>query len=172
MRQILETLGGRSYGGLFLILSPMSIVPGIGYIAAVLLIFLSLQMAFGRGHPYCPERLATYPFRARAMRAIFRWIIPYVVFGEKFVRLRHDKLTRRPFDLLIGFVVSLLAVITILPLPLLDLMSMAAVFVMALAVLERDGIALLMGLAAAVVTFLTADLVFLFGIEFLHLVWR
>ena len=108
IRLILETLGSRSFGGMLVILSPFGIVPVIGVVAAMMMLFLGLQMAFGRAYPYCPARLADYPFRPGAMRAVLRRMLPYIVLSERFVRLRYDKLTRRPFDLLIGAIVGLL----------------------------------------------------------------
>ena len=106
------------------------------------------------------------------MRTILRRILPYIVFGEKFVRLRHDKLTRRPFNLLIGALVGLLSVVVILPLPFLDLLPLAAVFVMALALLERDGIALITGAVLAILTLLAAAFILIVSTAALLHVWQ
>ncbi len=62
IRQILETLGSRSFGGILIILSPFGIVPVIGNVAAMMMLFLGLQMAFGRAYPYCPARLENSSF--------------------------------------------------------------------------------------------------------------
>ena len=77
-----------------------------------------------------------------------------------------------PFDLLIGAIVGLLSVVVILPLPFLDLLPLAAVFVMALAVLERDGIALITGAVLAVLTFLAVGFILTVGTAALLHVWQ
>lgn len=171
IRQVLATLGGRSYGGLFVLLSVLSPLPGIGVATAALMLMLGLQLAFGRPYPYCPARLADHRFRPEAMRRTLRRLVPLIVFAEHFVRPRYDRLTRRPFDLVIGFVVSLLSVVLILPVPLLNMLPSLAVFVVALALLERDGLAMLLGMVLAVATFLVLDLILVAGTSTLVNLW-
>jgi hypothetical protein len=72
---LLGHLHRRSFGFIMLLLALVAMLPGISYIAGLLLAVPALEMIAGRVAPVFPRRIATRPLPTRHLaRVVRRWI--------------------------------------------------------------------------------------------------
>lgn len=143
---MVDHLRGRAFGVLLLVLAVLTLIPGIATLSAILLLPPAVQMISGRGTPALPGLI-------RRLRAPTRWfrgegahaVIARVRRLEQVVRPRFDVLARPPFSNLFGLLVLALALAALVPVPLFHVIPAAALIVIALGIVERDGWALLAG---------------------------
>lgn len=147
----------RSFGLLLLILAIVCMVPGIGTIAAFLLVFPAVEMILGRERPRLPRFLTARPIPTRHFTRWAARAVPLLRFVEDVSRPRwHTPLqaTKRT----VGSIVLLLAVAAIWPIPLTNVVPALMIVLISLAYLEDDGVLLCVSIAAALLalTFLGA----------------
>jgi hypothetical protein len=148
-------LGRRSIGGLLLILAlPMALpipAPGISVIFGIPLILISAQLLIGRRRAWLPLRLA----RRSIPRAEFvAWVnraLPMLRCFEHIVRPRAAWLAGDWVLIPIGAICVLLAVIITLPIPLGHMIPGAAISLLALGLMERDGLVIGLGMIIAAI---------------------
>lgn len=85
------------------------------------------------------------------MASVVRRIVPWLAKAEKLLKPRANVLTRPPVEYVAGFVSLVLAVILMLPIPLGNTLPALAISVLALGVLERDGVWIALGFLASAV---------------------
>ena len=149
-----EFLGDRSIGGLLLILAlPMALpvpAPGISVLFGVPLIVISAQLALGYRRAWLPGRLARRSVSPSVFLTIIDRMLPTLRRLERIVRPRAGWLagpwTRAP----VGIVCLVLAIIITLPVPLGHVVPGTAISVLALGLIERDGVAIALGIFTAV----------------------
>jgi hypothetical protein len=149
-----EFLGDRSIGGLLLVLAlPMALpvpAPGISVVFGVPLIVISAQLALGYRRAWLPARLARRSVSRSAFLTIVDRILPTLRRLERIVRPRAGWLAgpwaRGP----VGIVCLVLAIIITLPVPLGHVVPGTAISVFALGLIERDGLAIALGIVTAV----------------------
>jgi hypothetical protein len=162
---MLELLGERSIEGMLLLLSlPMALpvpVPGLSVPFGASMMIVAAQLAVGRRHAWLPRILARRPLGAVAFGKLIEHAIPLLRRLERFVRPRGRWLAGRWVSLPVGLVCLVLALIIALPIPLGHVVPGTAISVLSLGLLERDGVALCVGLiisagALLLVTFASA----------------
>lgn len=150
---LLDVMNLRAFGALILIFSFPNMLPAPPGLAGVLglpLIFLSFQMMLGR-LPYLPKFITRQSTSREAYRAIVDRAAPWLARAERLLKQRLALLTTPVFERLLGFVCLVLALVLILPIPFGNLLPALALCVIALGLLERDGIWVLTGLTLACV---------------------
>lgn len=86
---------------------------------------------------------------------------PWLERAERLLRPRASALALPPMEYVVGFVCLLLAVVLVLPIPLGNILPALAISLMALGVLERDGLWVLAGfIVAAISTVVVSGVVF------------
>jgi hypothetical protein len=150
----------RSFGMFMLILAVMGLAPGIALFAGFVLLIPAAQMMLGHDRPSLPQFLAR---RSIASASVERWTrrtLPFFRHIETIIRPRWHT----PFETtkrLVGFVIFLLAVSTIWPLPFSYVIPSLAIALLSLAYMEEDGILLTLALAFASLSFVvTGTIVF------------
>ena len=148
-----EFLGDRSIGGLLLVLAlPMALpvpAPGISVLFGVPLIVISAQLALGYRRPWLPARLARRSVTRSSFTAIVYRILPTLRRLERIVRPRAGWLAGSWARVPAGIICLVLAVIITLPVPLGHVVPGTAISVLALGLIERDGIAIAAGIFIA-----------------------
>jgi len=149
-----EFLGDRSFGGLLLVLAlPMALpvpAPGISVLFGVPLIVISAQLALGYRKPWLPDRLAQRSISGTAFSATIDRILPTLRRLERIVRPRAGWLAGPWTRVPIGIICLVLAIIITLPVPLGHVVPGTAISVLALGLIERDGVAIALGILTAV----------------------
>jgi hypothetical protein len=136
---ITRLLGNRGYGVLMLVLALPGAVPGISSIAAVPLALVALQLAIGLPRPWLPRFLADRSLsRADFLRMVER-ADPYLNRVERLLRPRLAVLTGPVGERVIGVLCLALALLLTIPI-LFNMPLVVPIALMALAVLERDGV--------------------------------
>jgi hypothetical protein len=146
-------LGDRSIGGLLLVLAlPMALpvpAPGISVIFGVPLIVISAQLALGYRRAWLPALLAQRSISRTAFSAIIDRMLPTLRRLERIVRPRAGWLAGTWTKVPVGIICLVLAIIITLPVPLGHVVPGTAISVLALGLIERDGVAIALGILTA-----------------------
>lgn len=148
---ILDRLGPRSYGLVMLLLGLATMVPGLGVMAGVLVLWVAGQMIMARPAPTVPRVLSHRTFATRRLIAVLRRLVPVLRFLERFAHPRWPTpfvTTRRS----LGAMLLLLGVSVLSPIPLTQYVPAVAIMAIALAYLEDDGVLLAVAIAIAVLS--------------------
>ncbi len=163
-----RSMGRRSIGALLLILAlPMALpipTPGISVVFGVPLIAVSAQLLIGRHSVWLPRRLAHRSISRGEFLTFVSRALPSLRAMERLVRPRLRWMAGDRVMVPVGAICLVLAIIIALPVPLGHVVPGAAVSLLALGMMERDGVAIAIGLftallALAIVTLASAGLV-------------
>lgn len=138
----------RSFGVIVLALALVAMIPGISYIAGLLLFAPAIEMIAGRSAPTFPGRIGNYPLPARYLALAVKRTVPTLKRLETIIRPRWQM---RPgvVKLLVGLAVLLLTVLLLLtPLPFIQVVPGVIIVILSVAYLEDDGLLLSLGLFA------------------------
>lgn len=145
-------LGDRAYGMLLLMLALPNIIPlpGLSTAVGVPMIVLGAQLALGWPTPRLPRRLNEVAFSKETLLAVLAKAKPYVERVERRVRPRLALFAEGPGERLAGVAVMILATVLSLPIVFGNLPPAAAIALIALGLIENDGVAVLAGLLLGV----------------------
>ncbi len=146
--QMLEQFDSRAFGAMlfvFGLLNCLPLPPGSSTLLSLPILLLAPQIALGREIPWLPRKLVEHPLKRDDLRGLFRKLTPIVRRMELFTRPRLDLLFGPVGERAIGVVCTLLAMVLVLPIPLGNLAPGATVAVLALSLLQRDGLLALLG---------------------------
>lgn len=149
IRDLAAQLGNRGFGLMLLLFAlPNTIplpIPGVSTLTSLPLIFFATQIFLGKERIWFPHWLADRQIPMSSLRPLIQKSLPLLIRLEKLVKPRLDKITTRRFERLAGGLMLLLALVIALPIPLGNLPLGIAMAVLALAITERDGIAMITG---------------------------
>jgi len=135
MRWIMSQLHERAFGLFLLILALPCCIPflyGVPQIVALPLMFVAVQMLLGRSTPWLPEKLGARTVTKPALEDLAR-------------RARLVSLTRPPLDQGVGLLLVLFSASILVPLPGTNTVPGFAVVLVAMGLLQRDGILVVLG---------------------------
>jgi hypothetical protein len=148
LRDLLTGLGRRGFGMLLLIATLPAFIPipiG-GAISGPLAMLIGVQLLVGMHRPWLPEFLAKRGPHRHALVNFNRRMSPWLGRLEKFIRPRLPQLlAHRAAAMLTGLLLFLLGLLLSLPIPLTNYIFGALLLLIALALLERDGVLILVG---------------------------
>lgn len=139
---LIARLGGRGRAALILLFAFPNVLPsppGLSSILGIPLLYLSFQMMLGR-LPWLPTFVGERQISRKRFSLLAERLIPFLARAEDLLRSRHSYLAGHAAERPLGGLCSILAVILILPIPLGNMLPAAAICLMALGILERDGI--------------------------------
>lgn len=148
---LLEALGDRALAALLFVFAfpnVLPVPPGTSALLGTPLIFLAAQLALGRA-PWLPSLIARRSMSRADFAILVRRISPWLKRAERLLRPRLPMLTRPWMECGVGVVCLLLALIVVLPIPLGNMLPALAISLLALGVLERDGLWVAAGVATA-----------------------
>lgn len=149
---LFKVMSHRAFGALMLIFAAPNVLPtppGFSTLLAAPLIFLATQLALSRPAPWLPKFIASRSMPRADFAVIIGKASPWLERAEKLLKPRLSFLTRPPFEQAIAVVCLLLALVLFLPIPLGNMLPALAICLFSLAILERDGIAAILGALAA-----------------------
>jgi len=156
--ELLGRLGDRGFGMVLLILgllNCMPLPPGVSTIFGATMMLVAVQLAVGRHRLWLPAALRRRSVERSSFRAVVVRVVPVLRKVEALCRPRASWLASGPFERLIGAIVLVLAFVITLPIPVIgNIPPGIAVAVLAISLIERDGYAVLAGMAIGVVAFL------------------
>lgn len=152
---LLNAVGRRSYGPVLLVLglfsiSPATIVPGMTWLAAFVVLLIAGQMVFGRRRPWLPRQITNICVPRRPLFNFIEDARPRLErIDGVWLRPRLTFLNRQPFVNVIALLVAAAALVTI-PLGLIPFAPLApgfAIVLFGLGMTARDGLWLMLGAA-------------------------
>jgi hypothetical protein len=146
-----DAMGDRAFGALmFFFAAPNTLpvnMPGVSVVLGLPMLFLALQLMIGLPVPWLPRFLLHKTFPRPGFARVLNHVVPWIRRAERLLRPRLTMLADGLFERVIGLACVVLAVVLILPIPFANTGPGIAICVLALALLERDGLATLLGLA-------------------------
>jgi hypothetical protein len=152
INELSARFGGRALGALLLIFGILCLLPlppGGTTIFGLPLLLLAPQLMMGARAPWLPQSLRCREIALDDLRSGLPRVVRWLRRIEALSRPRFIFLFGGVGQRLIGFVCTLLALVLILPIPLGNLLPAAAVCVLSLSLVQRDGLLALLGYAAA-----------------------
>ncbi len=144
-------LGERSFGVIIAFLGALAFIPGVSVLAGLLLLVPGWQMVLGRQSPVFPRFLRRKRISIVRLRRSIMAVLPYLVWLERWVLPRWFTpfaLTRSATGLI---VVALALLLLALPIPFVGVPFGAALMLLAVGYLERDGVVFVAALAVTAV---------------------
>jgi hypothetical protein len=151
LEELVAAFGERGFGAMILILSLLALLPwppGGKAVFAVPIILMSLELAFQRDAIWLPKWALNASISRPAYRAGVSRIMKAVRYVENLTRPRLPFLTGDIADTVTGLICVILALIMALPIPFGDALPGIALVFFALGMMQRDGIAILLGALA------------------------
>ena len=166
LRDLLAGLNRRAFGMLLFasVLPAFIPIPIGGAISGPLVMLIGVQLAIGMRRPWLPGFLATRGPHRHALARFDRMISPWLARLEHLIRPRLPVLLdHRLAGVVTGLLLVLLGLLLSLPIPLTNYLFGGLLLVFALALLERDGVMMLVAwiagaIAVAIFGFLSGNL--------------
>ena len=150
---LLRAMEGRAIGALLLVFAFPNILPtppGLAGILGLPLIYLSSQLMLGR-LPWLPPFIANRSITRETFVNLVTRAIPWLARAERMLKQRLWLLVSPPAQRFLGAVCLILSLVLVLPIPFGNMLPSIAVCVLAMGLLERDGLWIVAGLASALV---------------------
>ncbi len=145
---LLANLGERSYGIVLLLLGLIGLVPGVSILSGLLLLLPAMQMILSRPAPDLPDFVGARTVPVGKIDWLLRKLTPTLAWLERFSyprwQTRFHGGTRS-----VGLMVMLLALSALSPIPFAAILPNLAIMLIAFALLEKDGLVLLLAMVFA-----------------------
>lgn len=163
LRDIGELLGNRSFGFLLLIFAlpntlPLGI-PGISTLTGIPLALIALQMTFGMPRPYLPKWLADRSLARDDFRRLIVKTAPWLQRLERIMKPRWPMMTGITGERVFGTFCLIFALVLALPIPFGNVPPAIAIALVALGLIEKDGVLIAVGAIVGVIS-----LIFVWGV--------
>lgn len=130
---------------------PLPLPPGLATILGVPLIILSIQLAFGSKKVRFPQKISNCRIKNSTLAVIANKIMPVVVAIERYVKPRTEFAKSIYCEQIIGLFCLISSIAASIPLPFTKGIPAFSIIVMVLGLLNRDGVAMIVGVIIAMV---------------------
>lgn len=154
VNDLITLLGGRGRAGLILLFALPNVLPappGMSGVLGLPLLYLSFQMMLGRV-PWLPKFIGHRSVPRDHFALLVDTAAPWLARAERLLRPRWFWLVNQRAERVIGAFCLLLAAVLALPIPLGNMLPALAISLIALGVLERDGLWVIFGTMAGLVS--------------------
>ena len=141
--ELVEGFGERAFGLMVVMATLPAFIPspvGAGAIAGPLVVFLGAQMLAGRVHPWLPRRLRERQLARESVRRFMDRLGHWLEKVERITRPRADAIARGAGWRVTGALMAGHGVALSLPVPLTNYPFAFVLVILAIALIERDGI--------------------------------
>lgn len=167
---MLHGLRHRGFAVLMLVLVlpncvPVPIPPGGSTLFSIPLLFIAVQMLFGKHSPWMPKWLRAKSLEQKTIDKIVRIAAPRLRWVEKFLHVRWNFTASKNGERFIGFIWLLFAISIAVPLPMTNFLPGVGTLVMALGMLGRDGVVVIVGILIGILGVVFTSLLLTLGVE-------
>jgi hypothetical protein len=152
---LITSFRDRVYGFLLLVFALLCAIPiplpGIHIFLSIPLFYLTVQQMAGRRTVWFPQKVLNYELPRSAFIDIANQALPWLAKVETFSKPRLSFLTEGGFYQLFGLLAFLITAFLSIPLPLTNFVPAIAIALMALGILNKDGVVLLVGTVVGIV---------------------
>lgn len=162
---LLGRLEDRAFGMLFLALALPNVIPlpGLSTATGAPMVLLGVQLALGYAAPRLPRRAAAISFSRTTLLSVIGKARPWLARIENRLRPRSPWFVQAPGERLAGVFVAVLAAVLSLPIVFGNLPPAAAIALIALGLVEKDGLTVVVGMVVGVLALCFVGLV-VFGL--------
>lgn len=156
VNDLITRLGGRGRAGLMLIFALPNVLPappGVSGILGLPLVYLSFQLMLGRV-PWLPHFIGERSLPRERFAHMVERFVPWLARAERLLRPRWSWLVGHRAERVVGALCLLLAAVLTLPIPLGNMLPAFALCLIALGILERDGVWVILGALIGVASLL------------------
>ncbi|EIM25960.1 exopolysaccharide biosynthesis protein [Microvirga lotononidis] len=149
---VLDAFGDRAFGALMLLFAAPNVLPlppGMSAVLGAPLLFVTAQLMLGRPVLWMPRFIRERSISRDFFTLLTSKLSPILHRMERFLRPRLGLLLSPVPERIVGAACLLLALILFLPIPFGNMPPAFAISAFALGIVERDGIATLVGWLAA-----------------------
>lgn len=151
LHDVLETLGNRAFGAILLLLGLATSIPSLPFvptILGILIIGIGVQMVMMRQAPWLPHFLAHRQIKFSQLQGLVRRCAPWLEKIEQVCRPRLSFVTSRGGEVFIGGCLLVLGIVLIPYVPALHIPIGLCILLVALGMIERDGVVCAVGLVS------------------------
>lgn len=168
LQEINHALHERGFGILLLFFSiptaiPLPYPPGFTSLVGLPLMFFTFQMLLGYDSPRLPKWIGEKKIKFSTMKAVIDKTLPVLIKLERFVKPRLDVVSNPIGERIIGLVGFLCAVSVFLPIIFGNAIPSLGIFIMALGLLNRDGLVIIAGFIVSIIGLIIAATVVMLG---------
>jgi hypothetical protein len=148
LAEIVHAFGERGFGAIMLLVSLLNLLPlppGSTTVTGAPLLILGVQMMLGRDTVWLPRWLCRASVSREGFRQGLKRVLPWLEKAERLTRPRLSWAVTGPAERLIGLAIVLLSCVLVLPVWLGNLAPAAAIAVLSLGLVQRDGVLVLIG---------------------------
>jgi hypothetical protein len=174
LRDLVDVLGDRAFGILILIFAlpnavGLGTIPGVSAVFGLPQLFVALQMMIGRKQLWLPDWLLDRSIARSDFAKMVERSQPYLLRAERVLKPRVPAMSSYAAERFLGFVFAVLAGIVSLPIPFGNQPPAIAMAIISVGLAERDGITIIVGLIAAVISIAIAGAVVVGGLAAIYL---
>jgi hypothetical protein len=149
-----DALEDRGFGVLLFIFAfPNLVALSVPLVSSILgfpIVLLAAQLAYGRHKPWFPGWLTAQSFPRETFAKVVLKSLPYLERAERLLRPRLAAFVSWTAERFLGVFVLVLAIILTLPIPFGNWLPALSISIVGLALVEKDGLAVLVGLGVGV----------------------
>jgi hypothetical protein len=150
--ELVDIFQDRTFGALMLLFALLNLIPlppGSSFVLGAPLVVLAVQVTLGFRKIWLPQSVLKVRVRTSDLGRVTRRATPYLRWVERLLNPRLTMFFTGAGDRVIGLVCLALALLLFLPIPFANMLPALAIAFFSLALLERDGVAALVGLLVA-----------------------
>jgi hypothetical protein len=150
-----DALADRGLAALLLLVSAFNMLPlppGTSLISGIPCLMLAWQMMLRRKAAWLPQKILSQEITESTVKMVRLKVVPKLFWIEKFIKPRYWPLSPGNDEFAIGVICILTSIMLIMPIPLGNWTSAISMAILALALLQRDGILLVIGVVASFLT--------------------
>ena len=151
---LMDSLQGRGLAAVLGLLAlPIALpmpLPGISAVFGLPMLVIALQIMLQRPRLWLPQSVRRRKLNLKRLRAVGTKAAKWLKSLERLLRPRLVWLFTPPFEILYGALCAWLALILFLPIPFGNMLPSLSIFLLAIAMLEHDGVAALVGVVLSV----------------------
>lgn len=159
LRDLVDNMGDRGFATvLFICALPEALplpVAGISAIIGIPLMIFSAQLLLGFSKPWLPGWIANRSFKRKDFEKLIKKILLTLEKLEKVIRPRWKFVTKPLAQRILGMLLLILAIIIALPIPFGNMLPAIVILIIALGLIEQDGVVIMLGVLGACVIIAT-----------------
>lgn len=151
---LVEALKRRALGALmfiFAVITALPMPPGVSAIVGAPLVFLSAQLMLGM-NAWLPRIITDRSLSRVDFHRVVRAASPWLARAESIMKPRLEFLAKPPTIHLVGFVAFVMALLVLLPIPGANMAPSVAICIIALGLIERDGLWIVLGALVGIIS--------------------
>lgn len=165
LQDLTAVMGERAFGALILLFALPNCLPlGIPGLSAVLgapIVPFAIGLMLGQRSPWLPTFLGRRSFRKTDFMRVFDRALPWLERAERLLRPRMTFMVDGRAERVMGFLILILSVVLVLPIPFGNNPPAIAITVIALGLIERDGLTVIVGYLLGLLSVIVASAVVL-----------